>query len=224
MIIKDKKTVIFDLDDTLYNEIDFLKSAYKDISKKVASNVNVDALLLYKEMLTHFNNRKNVFKVIIEMYSASYTIQELLHIYRNHQPKLELSKDRRGVLDTLKHENVNLGLLTDGRSVQQRNKIKALNLDTWFSEIIISEEFGSEKPNINNYKYFEKVYGEGTYYYIGDNIKKDFVSPNKLNWITICLADNGLNIHKKDKTLALPETYLAKHTVNEFADILRLID
>ncbi len=224
MIIRDNKTVIFDLDDTLYNEIDFLKSAYKDISKKVASNVNVDALLLYKDMLTHFNNGKNVFKVIIEMYSASYTIQELLHIYRNHQPKLELSKDRRGVLDTLKHENVNLGLLTDGRSVQQRNKIKALNLDTWFPEIIISEEFGSEKPNINNYKYFEKVYGEGTYYYIGDNIKKDFVSPNMLNWTTICLADNGLNIHKKDKTLALPETYLAKHTVNEFADILRLID
>ncbi|WP_303317750.1 HAD family hydrolase [Flavivirga abyssicola] len=222
MTTKTNKTVIFDLDDTLYNEIDFLKSAYKDISTKIANDVNTDAESIYNDMLAYYYKNENVFEVVIKKYCTCYSIQDLLRVYRNHQPKLELSKDRRDVLDKLKHENVNMGLLTDGRSVQQRNKIKALQLNTWFSEIIISEEFGSEKPNINNYKHFENVFGIAQYFYIGDNLKKDFITPNKLNWITICLADNGLNIHEQNKAL-LAKEYLAKYTVANFSQIETII-
>ncbi|TGV01585.1 HAD family hydrolase [Flavivirga rizhaonensis] len=224
MTTKTNKTVIFDLDDTLYNEIDFLKSAYKDISKEIANDVNTDAESIYNDMLAYYYKNENVFEVVIKKYCTCYSIQDLLRVYRNHQPKLELSKDRQDVLNSLKNKHINLGLLTDGRSVQQRNKIKALNLEEWFSEIIISEEYGSEKPDINNYKYFEKVYGKGSYYYVGDNIRKDFITPNKLDWTTICLADKGLNIHKQDKVFTLNEEYLAKYTVSKFADILSFID
>lgn len=223
MIIKENKTVIFDLDDTLYNEIDFLKSAYKEISKEIANDVNADALSIYKEMLTYFNNEKNVFEVIIKKYNSTYySIQDLLDLYRSHLPKLELSEDKKKVLDYLKTNNTNMGLLTDGRSVQQRNKINALKLNNWFSEIIISEEFGSEKPSVDNYKYFEKVFKKGDYYYIADNVKKDFISANKLNWTTICLKDNGLNIHKQN-TASIDKKYLAKYTVNEFYQILDIL-
>ena len=63
-------------------------------------------------------------------------------------------------LDTLKAEGVRIGLITDGRSVQQRNKIEALGLGRWIenADIVVSEEIGSEKPALANYEYFMKRY------------------------------------------------------------------
>ncbi|MDO5971187.1 HAD family hydrolase [Flavivirga aquimarina] len=223
--MNDKKIIVFDLDDTLYNEVDFLKSAFIEISSIVTSNSDVESITVYNSMLNYFYNGENVFEAIINDYKCLLSIKELLNIYRNHKPNIKLSDDRINVLNQLKSNSniAGLGLLTDGRSIQQRNKIKALGLSTWISEIVISEEFGSEKPNMNNYKYFERALGEAHYYYVGDNIKKDFVTPNQLNWTTICLVDNGSNIHKQDKTLVTKE-YLAKHTIIEFSDLLRIID
>ena len=42
------------------------------------------------------------------------------------------------------------------------------------------------------------VFPNYEYYYIGDNIKKDFIAPNKLNWNTIGIKDtNSENIHSQ---------------------------
>ncbi|PQV50184.1 putative hydrolase of the HAD superfamily [Jejuia pallidilutea] len=223
MTIKNNTNVIFDLDDTLYYEVDFLKSAYKEIAVKIAANIGVSNVLVYNKMLEYFFDKKNIFQEILSEYQASFSTLELLNIYRNHKPEIKLSKDRKVTLNHLKSKNINLGLLTDGRSVQQRNKIKALQLDNWFSKIIISEEFGSEKPNVKNYKYFEQVFGLGKYYYIGDNISKDFISPNKLGWHTVCLMDHGLNIHRQNFSL-VNEACLPQHTINKFLDVLDIIN
>ena len=115
-----------------------------------------------------------------------------------------------------------MGVLTDGRSIQQRNKLEALGIENFISEIVISEEIGSEKPNLKNYKHFEKVFGDGQYYYIGDNIKKDFITPNNLNWITIRVLDNGLNIHKNIDS-DFDKEYLAHYNVSDFSEIKYLL-
>jgi putative hydrolase of the HAD superfamily len=222
MIIETNNVVVFDLDDTLYNEVDFLISAYKEISIKIAVEINVSNEIVYEDIIEYFYNRKNVFEDILLKYNSHLKVPELLNLYRNHKPQINLSEDKIEVLNFLKSKHVSLGLLTDGRSVQQRNKIEALNLDQWFAEIVISEEFGSEKPNINNYKYFEKVFGDGHYYYIADNVSKDFISPNKLNWTTICLKDSGQNIHKQNAEI-LDDIYLPKHTISSFKNILDII-
>ena len=222
MIIETNNVVVFDLDDTLYNEVDFLISAYKEISIKIAFKINVSNEIVYKDMLEYFYAKKNVFEDILLKYNSHLKVPELLNVYRNHKPQINLSEDKIEVLNFFKSKHVSLGLLTDGRSVQQRNKIEALNFNQWFTEIVISEEFGSEKPNINNFKHFEDMFGSGNYFYIGDNIKKDFVAPNKLNWTTICLKDKGLNIHKQN-TRILDDIYLPKHTISSFKSMLDII-
>ena len=57
----------------------------------------------------------------------------------------------------LRRKNIRLGIISDGRSRTQRNKLRALGLD-WIEDVVISEEFGSEKPCEANYLYFEKKY------------------------------------------------------------------
>ncbi len=222
MVIETNNVVVFDLDATLYNEVDFLISAYKEISIKIAVEINVSNEIVYEDMLEYFYNRKNVFEDILLKYNSHLKVPELLNVYRNHKPQINLSEDRIEVLNFFKSKHVSLGLLTDGRSVQQRNKIEALNLNQWFTEIVISEEFGSEKPNINNFKHFEDMFGSGNYFYIGDNIKKDFVAPNKLNWTTICLKDNGLNIHSQNTT-NVNKQHLAQHNISEFSELSNIV-
>ncbi|OEK08590.1 hypothetical protein A8C32_03835 [Flavivirga aquatica] len=221
MTTETNKVVIFDLDDTLYNEVDFLKSAFKDISFKLSAQIHGDQTAIYNDMLDFYIARKNVFKLIIEKYHCPFSVDQLLNLYRTHKPELFLKPENTQVLDYLKKNKVSLGLLTDGRSIEQRNKIKAMKLDVYFSEIIISEEFGSEKPNIENYKYFEKTFKEGKYFYIGDNLKKDFITPNKLGWTTVCLLNKGLNIHSQN--FNIPFEYLPNHKINSLKEIMNII-
>lgn len=221
--MSNKSVVIFDLDDTLYYEIDYLKSAYKEISKLLCKEVSVDYYVIYKEMLEFYDEGLDVFKSVIKKYCSSFKKEDLLNIYRIHKPNLKLPQDRIDVLNKLKTEHVNMGLLTDGRGHQQRNKIHALQLNNWFSEIIISEEFGSEKPNVKNYKYFEDVFGKGHFFYVGDNLNKDFVTPNSMGWTTICMKDRGVNIHRQNREKVPSLNYLPHYTINYFNSIVDLI-
>lgn len=208
----DKNTVIvFDLDDTLYNEIDYLRSAYIEISKELEPS---NWKQLFTQLFSLYRNNKDVFEFICSTYDIDKT--ELIQRYRNHIPNI---KPFDGVLDTLqkiKDHKGKLAIITDGRAVTQRNKLKKLGLLPYLDFIVISEEIGSEKPNEINYKTVEDYFKLKTYYYIADNFKKDFITPNKIGWKTIALIDNGLNIHSYAHTHAseeyLPELYIYSYS------------
>lgn len=202
------KVICFDLDDTLYKEIDYLKSAYREISAYAAEHCHgcsdsptILASKAYDAMLAAYLNGENAFECLDRFLDINLPISEYLQIYRNHKPRISLSEKVEQTLDMLKSTGYIIGLITDGRSVQQRNKIKALGLSRWIAneDIVISEEFGSEKPSLANYEYFMKRYPEcGDFTYVGDNLQKDFIAPNALGWTAICLLDDGRNVHKQD--------------------------
>lgn len=191
--------VVFDLDDTLYKEVDFLKSAYKEIAVFLSKETDKNHGVIYNNMMEYYKNGANTFKEILEFtQSKNTTVEQLITIYRNHSPNITLDIETEELLKRLKKGNVRMGLITDGRSKQQRNKIEALKLRDYFKDIIISEEFGSEKPDIKNFKYFNDKYLGCQFLYIGDNTAKDFIAPNKLGWLTVCLLDQGNNIHQQN--------------------------
>jgi putative hydrolase of the HAD superfamily len=64
-------------------------------------------------------------------------------------------------------------------------------------------------------------YPSSAYYYIGDNPAKDFQAPNHLGWTTICLLDDGRNIHPQDFTLS-PQM-LPQHIVPQLTEIENII-
>ena len=209
-----KKVICFDLDDTLYKEIDFLKSAYREI----ASLVGMPEIA--NQMVAWYGEGKNVFESLNQILGKDTPLSYYLAIYRNHLPSIALFNGVENTLNELKDRGVILGLITDGRSISQRNKIEVLGLYHWIENqnIIISEEFGSEKTVKRNFCYFMDRYPECTYYYVGDNPMKDFIVPNMLHWETIMLKDDGRNIHKQKNILEKEK--LPRHLINQFAEIL----
>lgn len=216
------KVVVFDLDDTLYKEIDFLNSAFNEIALIISSELQIESSNILSEMVGLYHAKKNVFLEILNKYnSLKYTVNDLINIYRDYKPNISLSNEVKDVLNELKFKDINLGIITDGRNRQQRNKINALGLDKYIKHIIISEEFGYEKPHLANFKYFQKIFPDMDYYYVGDNLEKDFIAPNKLGWKTICIKDNGRNIHGQD--IQIIKIHEPKYYIKHFSELPHLI-
>lgn len=214
---KNKCLLVFDLDDTLYKEIDFLQSGVQFICHQFQLDLQIS-----QQMLQGYYEGKNVFQELIDQYHLPVSLMELIEMYRLHEPNISLDLSTKSTLDELfQMDHVALALLTDGRSITQRNKIKALGIETYFEEIVISEEFGTEKPNPANYEFFQKKYPNYNCFYIGDNIQKDFISPNQLAWETICLKDNGKNVHPQE--VEVPTSYLPKYTISVLNDLIAFI-
>ena len=117
-----------------------------------------------------------------------------------------------------------MGIITDGRRMQQMNKIEALGLGRYLDEedVIINEVKERHKPDRRSFKFFMKKYGTGyEYWFVGDNTSKDFMAPNSLGWNSVCLLDDGRNIHEQrydhDK-MVLPRV-----KVNTLSEILNMI-
>jgi putative hydrolase of the HAD superfamily len=204
----DQNTIIvFDLDDTLYNEIEFLKSAYLEIAQQLE---NENWRFLYAQMISMYRNNMDVFGYISQQYNIPKT--DLMSWYREHKPNIALFKGALETIKEIKKNNGKIGLITDGRKITQTNKIEALGLVPYLDCTVISEEIGTEKPHLNNYKFMETTFGKGSYHYIADNLKKDFLTPNALGWNTVGLIDNGLNIHKDaylyEEIKYQPKTYI----------------
>ena len=208
-------TIVFDLDDTLVKEIDFLKSAFFEIANSIEAEVSS----LYHQMLVWYFDNENVFQKLVQLY-PDLSMDLLKSKYRHHQPNFEKYSYVKDFLSELKQNRYRIGLITDGFSITQRNKISSLGIGGLFDLIVISEEFGSEKPNEENYKVFHQ-FNSDTYYYVGDNLKKDFVTPNKLGWVTICLLDDGNNIHSQN--FDTEEFYLPKYKIKDLSELLHYI-
>jgi putative hydrolase of the HAD superfamily len=194
------EAIIFDLDDLLYKEFDFVRSGYWTISQLVSKRPKE----LFNLMMAQYFLGNPVLDWLIDDYFDSkpeHSKEELLAIYRNHNPDITLSADVLNILMQLKKNKNPMGLVTDGRSKTQRNKIKALGLDNWIDEFSISDEIGFQKPLFEPFMYLMEKLDASKFVYIADNYDKDFVAPNQLGWRTIALTDNGLNVHTRKEDL-----------------------
>ena len=211
------KHYVFDLDDTLYKEIDFVKSAYNYIVKYVFLRYNIDL----SEFIDYaISKNLNFFDLIHSNCDIDLDITTFLELYRFHVPNIKLDSETKELFKILNREKIKYSIITDGRSISQRNKLNALSLSDRVSTIVISQETGHEKPHKYNFDIIQKKYSNSTFIYVGDNTTKDFIAPNKLGWHTVCLLDNGKNIHKQN--FNLNKSKMPKSKVSNISNILHL--
>jgi len=186
--------VIFDMDDTLYDEIEYYKSGLRAVADAIASQTQaIGAAEVYDVLWGVFSsgNHTTTFNETLETLKIDYDetfIKTLVLTIRRHPPAIKLPQQTEAVLDELQN-SYKLALLTDGFMPAQRLKVQALGIEKYFEHIIYTEELGREfwKPS---HVGFEKIFEQLTVaaqncVYIADNPKKDFIAPNKLGCTTI---------------------------------------
>lgn len=179
----DFKAFIFDLDDTLYSEKEYIRSGFNEVVKLVPY-IN-DAL---EQLWKLFEKRRNVIDEFLlnnGIFSEELK-QKCLSSYRNQKdPDIHFYDGVKELLTDLGKTGHFIGIITDGRPEGQWAKINKLHLKDYVDAIIVTDELGGiqyRKPNTAAFirmKELSKVdYSESCY--IGDNINKDFIAPEKL--------------------------------------------
>ncbi len=187
------KSVIFDVDNTLYSEISYVKSGFMEVSDYLSNKYKLDKNTIFKKMMHIFNSegRGKIFNKLLDDLNLSEkeNVLNLVYIYRFHTPNISLYDDVLDTLTHLKEENYKLGIITDGKALVQKNKIDALNLDEIFDVIILTDALGPDfwKPSIVPYQIALDLLNSSPKEccYIGDDSYKDFLGPKKLNIKTI---------------------------------------
>lgn len=216
MIIQNEKSFwVFDLDDTLYKEVDFLKSGLLSVAARIkelyGKDISVDVMKWY------LKGEKDIFLKVCRILNLPNNVKEsLLWYYRLHIPDISLSEDTLDVLRWLQESSQGLAILTDGRSITQRAKLLQLGLG--HLPAYISEEYSSEKPETLRFECIMNAHPASNYIYIGDNPKKDFFAPNKLGWQTIGLIADERNIHSQDVS-GLSEDHLPDVWIEKFSQL-----
>ena len=145
------KGVIFDLDDTLYNEKEYVKSGYKAVAEYLGDVSIADRL--WKE----FISGKSAFDEVLNQLKKMDDLQKCIRIYQEHKPTLNLNDGAKELVKSLKERNIKIGIITDGRPNGQRNKIEALGLSGL--DYIITDELGGiqfRKPCDIAFRHFGK--------------------------------------------------------------------
>lgn len=193
------KAVVFDLDDTLYPEIDYVKSGFRVVALEIEKIYGFKNA--YAELIQLFEQDKNnVFNRFLENYDLpedDNSVDSLLNVYRCHKPVIELRDDVKNVLIELRVRGYKLGIITDGRVEGQRTKLAALGVEKLVDKIIVTDELGGieyRKPSPKAFEIICKEFGilPEEMMYVGDNPQKDFAIKKYLPITTIYLKQSGL--------------------------------
>ncbi|MBL73781.1 HAD-IA family hydrolase [uncultured Idiomarina sp.] len=212
-------TVVFDLDDTLYFEADYVCSGIKYVTSWLQDYLNKNR---DNSVASSALNTPNPISYLIKHYELDdIWLESLLWLYRLHLPNICLTDEVSRTIDLLVAKGANVCILTDGRLSTQNLKIKALGLESFKS--YISESFGEDKPGRKRFIQVEKDFHSERYIYLGDNPKKDFIAGNDLNWLTVGIEGSTKNIHQFNLN-ELNSAQLPKFWISKMSDLISLIN
>ena len=217
---------VFDLDDTLFKERDFVTSSFRVIAREADRR----GIISYEKALAILCAGRDggmAFSSLAEEVAArapgcGLTEEWMVNTYRTHTPYITLDEASYWVLAALGVGGETLGLITDGRSNTQRAKIKALGLERFIEprNILVSGETGFDKTHREPFDMIMmRNPAERRYVYVGDNSAKDFIWPNKLGWLTVQLDDaDGVNIHPQSSDR--PAAFLPERHIGSLSQLL----
>lgn len=209
--------LVFDLDDTLYKERDYVRSCFVWVSAHLAA---AHGYAGEPERLSRdFANgaRDPVGALCREIGLAEDAVARVIAGMRSHAPAIALSPDAALLIAHLRAHAAPFSIVTDGRSVTQRRKLEALGLDDALS-VSISGETGWTKPDTRCFAAAVAAHGAERLVYVADNPAKDFLGPNRLGWTTVMLADDGRNIHAQDREVG-PE-FRPTRTIRSLTELI----
>jgi putative hydrolase of the HAD superfamily len=196
------RCVVFDVDDTLYLEHDYVRSGFRAVEAAVAARFGREGFACEAQRLFDEGARGDIFDRALSALNiapAADTVGQLVEVYRRHRPSIALLPDAEAALRAV-YRYATVAIITDGPAPSQRAKIDALQLGRWADFIVVTAEYGAGfgKPHTRAFLDVERWSGASgaELVYLADNPAKDFVAPNALGWqsVRIC-RPGGLHEH-----------------------------
>jgi putative hydrolase of the HAD superfamily len=191
------KAWIFDLDDTLYPERDYVRSGFRAVGEWAEQRLNLSQAVVRAQLQSLFDGgfRSDAFQWwLSEQGLAETLLPEMVRVYREHVPQIAFYADSEQALEELK-PRLRLSLLTEGRRPAQEAKIRALELERWIEVVVIlgEEDRDEWKPSR---KPFDRILGllsvrSAEAAYVGDNPQKDFRGAREAGLHTVRIRREG---------------------------------
>ena len=172
--------VLFDLDDTLYEQRDWLAPAWSAVAT-AAEPYGVDGDALEAALLAvaagGSDRGRIIDRALARVGAADTPLEPLLAAFRaSTPPRLAPYPGVHDALERLRSE-LPIGLVTDGDVAIQRAKLRALALEDAFDVVVFSDELGRErrKPHPAPFNVALAALGERArdVVHVGDRPEKD---------------------------------------------------
>jgi putative hydrolase of the HAD superfamily len=157
MMLNNKLLFIFDLDDTLVLEQNYVLSGFSAVASYIGAQCRLPSEEIKQFLHTTFltQGREQIFDKLLQDYPAiaqQLTIAALVDIYRQHQPELKFVDGAEAVLTRLRADGKKIAIVTDGLASMQKQKTAALGLAAYVDLIIYCWEIGAPKPCLDGFK------------------------------------------------------------------------
>ena len=173
--------LVFDMDDTLYEEVAYVRSGFMAVAKSLAPTLGKSAKLLAGEMMELLQQagRGKVFDSLLERYgrASRCLVHHCVSCYRLHEPEIHLHQAGADCLRRFRH--LPLYVVTDGNKMAQAAKVRALDLESKVKKVFITHRYGVRhaKPSPHCFRIIQKLecVRASRILYVGDNPAKDFL-------------------------------------------------
>ncbi|WP_426170239.1 HAD family hydrolase [Sandarakinorhabdus sp. DWP1-3-1] len=192
--------IVFDLDDTLYLERDFVSSGFAAVAAWLRDRQGVEGFAARAEKVFAAGERRHVFNVVLRQLGLPATlVADMVDVYRDHVPTIALAADAARFLA---RDGRRRALVSDGYLRTQANKVAALGLeDAGFAPIVLTDRWGRAcwKPHRRGFDHVAAHFGVtgAEMVYVADNPAKDFVAPRALGWHSVQIVRQA-GIHPAD--------------------------
>jgi putative hydrolase of the HAD superfamily len=179
------RAILFDLDDTLYRERDFVFSGFRAVGEWSERVLGIDARACEHELAglfergvlgTTFNEWLTHRNLSLEHVPA------MVRTYQEHTPVISLDVECEELLGRLRQQ-YRLGVVTDGFLHVQQRKAAALKLDQHVDVVVFSDRWGRSawKPNPKALiaALDALACSAADSIYVGDNPTKDFIAARR---------------------------------------------
>lgn len=211
--------LVFDLDDTLFDETTYVKSGFEAVAQylSIKNQLDFNTILEVMNSVLEKKGRGHVFDDTLIKFNL-YTKKEVrkcLSVYRLHEPKIELWPEAKSCLERFK--DYPLYIVTDGNKIVQHKKILALGLENKVKKYFISYRHGLKHSKPSPYCFLKIAQLEkrdhDNIVYIGDNVNKDFVGIKPLGFKTIRVMTG------QHAGLSKAQEFEADYTINSLNEL-----
>jgi putative hydrolase of the HAD superfamily len=184
------KGIVFDIDDTLYLERDYVRSGFEAVSEWAKGELGLSGFFDRAWSEFERGHRADLFDRALRssgLAPDNEIIARMVGVYRRHEPAITLLDDARRFLGRAR-AGQKIAVVSDGALESQRAKATALDLARWANPIILTAAYGEKyhKPSPLAFQLIQDGFGlgSGDCCYIADNPDKDFGGPRSLGWHT----------------------------------------